>query len=220
MTELHVDSVEKSFGGNPLLTDVFLSCRIGEVVGLLGRNGSGKSTLFRIICGDVAATHRYVRVGSTVLTSTAKRSSMIWYLPQHYFIPEHLTVRTAIRLSCSDSNKAFLTDHELVIPYLNQRICNLSGGIRRLIEILISIYSPAQFILADEPYTGIAPVFRDLVSELIRAQRPQKGFILADHDYRRVLDISDRIVLLSQGGTREVKDKDDLMTWGYLSSPV
>ena len=53
MNNLHVDSVIKSFGTRQVLTDIYVSCTKGEIIGLLGRNGSGKSTLLKIIFGSL-----------------------------------------------------------------------------------------------------------------------------------------------------------------------
>jgi ABC-type multidrug transport system ATPase subunit len=58
---MQVDSVMKAFGTKQVLTDVFLTCDQGEIIGLLGRNGSGKSTLLKIIFGSLAADQKFVK---------------------------------------------------------------------------------------------------------------------------------------------------------------
>jgi lipopolysaccharide export system ATP-binding protein len=62
MSGLHVDSVRKDFGIRRVLNDVFLSCEVGEIVGLLGRNGSGKSSLLKIVFGSCAADYKFVSI--------------------------------------------------------------------------------------------------------------------------------------------------------------
>ena len=97
MSLLQVDSIRKSWNQTPLLTDVFLTCQTGEVVGLLGRNGSGKSTLFRIIYGDVSCESRFVKVDQTVLNSLAATRKHLNYLPEHPFLPGGLKVGDVLR---------------------------------------------------------------------------------------------------------------------------
>ena len=62
MCKLQVDSVDLSFDDRKILQDIYLDCKKGEVVGLLGRNGSGKSSLLKIIFGTLIATHKYVSI--------------------------------------------------------------------------------------------------------------------------------------------------------------
>ncbi len=58
MNNLHVDSVIKSYNLNQVLTDVYISCKKGEIIGLLGRNGTGKSTLLKIVFGSISAERK------------------------------------------------------------------------------------------------------------------------------------------------------------------
>jgi ABC-type sugar transport system ATPase subunit len=66
MQELSIDSVNQSFAEREVLSSVYLNCKIGEVVGLLGRNGSGKSTLLKIIFGSVKANFKYLNINNKV----------------------------------------------------------------------------------------------------------------------------------------------------------
>ncbi len=104
MGDLHVDSVIKSFGTRQVLTDIFISCKKGEIVGLLGRNGSGKSTLLKIIFGSMQADAKFVRIGNKLITGLCDNRKLINYLPQHSFIPNHLKVGTIISLFCDKLN--------------------------------------------------------------------------------------------------------------------
>ena len=119
MNELYVDSVVKSFNTHPVLTDIFISCKPGDIVGLLGRNGSGKSTLLKIIFGSTHADHKFIRVDGTVSTGIHPNNSRISYLPQHSFLPSHLTISTIVDLFCNRSEvssvKIMITWHPFSI---------------------------------------------------------------------------------------------------------
>ena len=105
MSELHVDSVCHSYTGKNILSDVFMSCKTGEVKGLLGRNGSGKSTLFKIIFGTEKPISKFVRVDDKIVKNIADGRSLINYLPQDNFLPNNIKVASLINLFLPRGNK-------------------------------------------------------------------------------------------------------------------
>jgi ABC-type multidrug transport system ATPase subunit len=220
MNGLHVDSVLKEFDSRQILTDIFISCKKGEIIGILGRNGSGKSTLLKIIFGSLQADRKFVKVDNKLVTSLYDNRKLINFLPQDHFLPNHVEIRNIINLFCNKTNAEILFRHELIMPLLSRRSRQLSGGEKRLVEIFIIIYSDAKFILIDEPFNGVAPVYKDEIKKLIISESAHKGFIVSDHDYRNVLDVATKIVLLYDGGTKTIKDADELRLFGYVPDSV
>lgn len=216
MNKLHVDSVIKSFDTKQVLTDVFISCQKGEIIGLLGRNGTGKSTLLKIIFGSIPADRKFVKIGNKISTGLFSNRKLIKYLPQDNFIPNHVKVKTIIDLFCDKNKAGIMKSHYLVLPLLNKKSKQLSGGEKRLLEILLMIYCDSAYTLIDEPFNGIAPVFKEEIKDLIKEQSAGKGFIITDHDYRNILDIATRIVIIYDGGTKQIKHKEELKYWGYI----
>jgi ABC-type multidrug transport system ATPase subunit len=213
---LHVDSVRKEFRGRQVLNDVFISCEPGEIVGLLGRNGSGKSTLLKIIFGSLSADNRFVSVDGKRLGSLYANRYTIGYLPQDSFLPMHIKIKSIIPCFCSPVNAAALLKHDLVKPWIDKKVTELSGGERRIIEVLLMINSDATYLMFDEPFNGIAPLHIDVLKELIKEGSKHKGFIITDHDYRNVIDISSRIILMDNGNTKKINALNDLVRFGYL----
>lgn len=78
------------------------------------------------------------------------------------------------------------------------------------------LYSKTQYIILDEPFNGVAPIYRDDIKSLIREASRSKGILLTDHDYRNVIDVSDRLLLLYDGGIKNIKDKHELVYYGYI----
>lgn len=216
MNCLYVDSVIKAFAARQVLTDVFLTCEQGEILGLLGRNGTGKSTLLKIIFGSLDADTKFVKVSGQQIGGVRAGLNHIKYLPQGEFLPNDIKVKDFITLFCEQNEKRYLFRHPLVASLLNTRIKNLSGGEKRLIEVIGMIHSSAKFVLLDEPFNGIAPIYRDEIKELIKNQLANKGFIITDHDYRNILDVATRIILIFDGGTKEIHHSEELTEWGYL----
>lgn len=212
---LEVDSVLKSFWQKKVLTDISLSCRSGEVIGLMGRNGSGKSTLLKIIFGTLQADNCFIRIDSCVYRSPYTTKGLVNYLPQDSFLPKHLTVEEVTKLFTPARSEEILKDPLLEIVR-KTRIGSLSGGECRFLEILLILDSGSKFILLDEPYNGLSPLMIDRVKTLIREKSSKSGIILTDHDYHNILDIASRILLLFDGGIKRIKTLEDLALWGYI----
>ncbi|RYG15221.1 MAG: hypothetical protein EOO07_15900 [Chitinophagaceae bacterium] len=98
----------------------------------------------------------------------------------------------------------------------DEKIGDLSGGNRRLVEALLMIYSDSQFILLDEPFSQLAPIVTEELKTHILNFKDEKGFIIADHYYEQILAISDRIVLIHNGSNYAINDELDLKRHGYL----
>ena len=93
----------------------------------------------------------------------------------------------------------------------------LSGGELRQLEMLMILYSKADFILLDEPFTHVTPVQADYFKGIIQKVAQTKGIIITDHQYEDVIDISDQIILLTNGCTKRINNIADLVTYNYLS---
>lgn len=214
---LEFDSLDLSFDGRKILSSIYMRSQQGEVVGLLGRNGSGKSSLMKVVFGVLDAEHKSIRVNDTPMLGDYNRKRIIAYLPQDNLIPSYLSLRTAFNLFKVDIDEV-LFDFPQAKEYINLRSYELSGGWIRLIEALLILYSPSPFCMLDEPFTGLMPVHIEELKLIIGKRKAKKGIIISDHMHRYVTDISDRLYLLSNGKTHEVKEKEQLVELGYLHS--
>jgi len=216
MEELYIDSVDHRYGDRQVLNGVYLTCKIGESVGLLGRNGSGKSTLLKIIFGSLSPHHKHMKINDEFVP-IGYLTNQISYLPQGFFIPHYLKIKSLIALYTNRYQEQ-LINVEIIRLNLEEQMGNLSGGNRRLVEVLLMIYSDAPFILLDEPFSQLAPLIADELKSHIQKFKAEKGFIITDHYYRQILEISDRIVLMHNGGNYAINHEDDLRLHGYLPS--
>jgi ABC-type multidrug transport system ATPase subunit len=216
MMGLHVDSVRKEIGGRTILNDVFLSCTSGEIVGILGRNGAGKTTLLKIVFGSLVADYKFVSVEEKRTGKLFSTRNLIQYLPQHKFLPSHVKISSIISCFCDKKQAALLMGNELIKPFLKKKTDQLSTGERRLVEISLFLFSNAKYILFDEPFNGIAPLYVEQIKDLIRKHGKDKGLIITGQDYRNIIELSSRLVLIKDGNTRMVKDLQELIDYGYL----
>jgi lipopolysaccharide export system ATP-binding protein len=214
MQELYIDSVNHRYGDNEILSSVYLSCKVGEVVGLLGRNGSGKSTLLKIIFGSIQPKFKHLKVDGE-LKLKGYLTHQISYLPQGYFIPHYLKIKDLIGLYIN-SYKEQILQLDVFKLNLNEPIGNLSGGNRRLVEALLIVYNDAKYVLLDEPFSQLAPSTANELKEHIFKLKSDKGFIITDHYYRQIMEVSSRIMLLHNGCNYTINNEDDLKLYNYL----
>ncbi|WP_409417618.1 ATP-binding cassette domain-containing protein [Flavobacterium sp. PS2] len=214
---LEIDSVKKSFGEKIILSDVYLQCETNDIIGLLGRNGSGKSTFLKIIFGVIPADFKFVRIDGDMKTKTRELMSEISYLSQDNFIPNVFSVKKAIRLSIAKERIDSFCNDEMIQVITDKKIAHLSGGELRYLEIKLVLENSSKFVLLDEPYNGLSPLMIEKVNQLIIMNSSKKGIIISDHNYRNVISISTRLVLIKDGKLNHLKDKNELIEKGYLS---
>ncbi|MNU15411.1 Lipopolysaccharide export system ATP-binding protein LptB [compost metagenome] len=219
MSKLHIDSITISFGEKDILKDIYLNCKTGNISGLLGRNGSGKSTLFQIVFGSIKADTQYIKFNNMILQNQFDRKNKIAYLPQYSFLPRNIKIKNLIKLFCDKENSAKISQSKLVQPFFYETPNTLSSGELRIVEVLLIIYSKAEFILLDEPFHSLSPKVVAEIKTIIK-QQTDKGFVISDHQYHDVLDISDDIFLLSDGHLKPIKDLTELKRFNYLPKNI
>lgn len=211
---LEVDSVFLEFGNRRILSDVYLKCETGKITGLLGRNGNGKTSLMNIIYGNLNPNSKSVRFDGITELNAFKKPKLLLYLPQFNFIPNQLSLKQIF----SDFNLVF-NAFEKSFPIFQSKykstFKSLSGGQRRIVELYLIIKSKTQFALLDEPFSHLSPIQIDEVKELILEEKANKGFLITDHMYQHVLDISDDIYVLTNGKTHHTKDLKEIEFLGY-----
>ena len=99
--------------------------------------------------------------------------------------------------------------------YHDAQVRELSSGEVRIAGIWLVLCSPSPFCILDEPFSFLAPVAVERIQDLICRQKSSKGIILSDHNYNALLEVSDEVLLLSDGYVHQVQDRSDLVRYGY-----
>ncbi len=214
---LEIDSVVKSFGLHDVLTDIYMKCQTGNIIGMLGRNGTGKSTLMKILFGTLQADRKFIRIDGKVYDQPYKAINEICYLPQDSFLPKYMSVEKAIELYLGKQQVASFLEDPILQQLNTSKISHLSGGELRYLEIKLLLHTDCKFILLDEPFNGVSPILVGEIKKLILKMSEFKGIILTDHDYRNVLDVANQFCLIYDGGIKRIDDKQELVRWGYIS---
>jgi ABC-type multidrug transport system ATPase subunit len=213
---LKTDSVHLEFDGRKILQDIYLDCRQGEVVGLLGRNGCGKSSLLRIIFGTLKPSYKHISINDKHIYK-GYDGGRVAYLPQHNYLPQNIKIESLAKTIIDEQFWDDFTAQSIWQNSKNKKAGELSGGELRQLETLMCIYSRADFILLDEPFTHVSPVQTEMFKGIIRKCAEVKGIIVTDHQYYNILDVADRIVLITDGSTKVIRSPDDLIRYGYIS---
>ncbi len=212
---LKVDSVELSYDGRKILQDIYLDCKPAEVVGLLGRNGCGKSSLLKIIFGSLNPSFKHISIDDRTIEKGYRHK--IGYLPQDHYLPDTSSIKQLAKLLVDPKVWNEFAEETIYKKYFQKKPNQLSGGEIRQLETLMILYSKANYILLDEPFIHLSPIQAEEFKEIIRKRSQQKGIIVTDHQYQNILDISSKIVLLSDGCTKHIKNRDELATFGYIN---
>lgn len=221
---IRTENLVKEYGKRRVVKGVNISVSAGEIVGLLGPNGAGKTTSFYMIVGLVQATSGKVFLNGKDITGMPmyKRArGGIGYLPQEASIFRKLTVYENIMAVAQtlDIPKKQLRDYsmnmleELNLSHLaDQKAFTLSGGERRRLEITRALTTRPDFLLMDEPFSGVDPISVAEVQDIVRGLKTRGiGVLITDHNVRETLSIVDRAYLICEGSVLREGSSDFLV---------
>jgi len=219
---LIVNKISKTFGKKPIVRDISLNVKQGEIVGLLGPNGAGKTTTFYIVVGLIKPDSGSIIIDKSDVSNLPiyLRSQMgISYLPQEASIFRGMNVEDNIMsiIEVTEKNKE---KHQIILENLlnefdishvrKSKSIVLSGGERRRLEIARTLASKPNYLLLDEPLTGIDPVSIEEIKIIInKLRRRNMGILITDHNVRETLKLVDRVYIVNEGAIFfEGKPKD------------
>src|SRR5574344_1416200 len=204
----------KIYGDRSVVNDVSFEVNKGEVVCLLGPNGAGKTTTFYMVVGLVKPNSGQVFLDGEEISSwpmNIRAKAGIGYLPQEASIFRKLNVEDNIKLVLEMNDKLSVNEQskkleELLDEFGIKKLrkasaISLSGGERRRCELARALAASPEFILLDEPFTGIDPIAIGEIKEHIRKLSEYKGLgvLITDHNPKATLSITDRAYIIFDG---------------------
>lgn len=209
---LEVKKVSSGYYNKPVLYDVSLSVREGEVVGLIGHNGAGKTTTLKTILGLIRADAGEVLFDDrSIGGAPAVRNvqSGIYLIPQERFTFPDLTVRENLMLGAHNVKDTKLRDRTLDEIYGlfsileargGQRAGTMSGGQQRVLSMAMAMMAQPRLVMVDEPSLGLAPRVVEEIGGIIQGMSRRKiGVLLVDQNIKQTLQISDRVYVMKNG---------------------
>ncbi|MCM8821966.1 MAG: LPS export ABC transporter ATP-binding protein [Candidatus Omnitrophica bacterium] len=209
---LEIKNIAKKLGGKQVLKDVSLYLGKNEITGLLGPNGAGKTTTFNIIMGFIIPDSGRVYLNGNDITNfpVYKRArSGMSYLFQEPAIFSRLTVIENLLIILEnfikEPEKQIETAKGLLnkmgIEHLSNRVAGtLSGGEKRRLEMARNLINNPEFLLLDEPFSGIDPkTVSEIKAMILELKNQNVGILITDHNVRDALSITDRAYLIYNG---------------------
>ncbi|MEM2910535.1 MAG: ABC transporter ATP-binding protein [Nitrososphaerota archaeon] len=197
-------------GGFHALKGITLSVKSGAVFSLLGKNGAGKTTFLRIMTTQLLPTSGTGRVlGYDIVEEAAEVRKRIAVVPQEskpmylLTVNEHvkyyLMMRGFSMLEASERARKVIDDLDLK-EYANTLCMKLSGGLKRKVLVAMAVATEADAIFLDEPTTGLDPIARRLVWDVInRAARSGRTIFLTTHNMGEAEAVADGFALINDG---------------------
>lgn len=231
---LFVNKIHKTIRRRVIINSVSMKIRPGEIVGLLGRNGAGKTSSFYVIAGLLQPNSGSVVLDGQDITRLPlyRRARLgLGYLPQESSVFRGLTVEENImsvlqfcvpRREKRQEHLEELLEEFSISSIRNSKGLTLSGGERRRVEIARCLASKPKYILFDEPFAGIDPIVaRDIRNLVHHLKRRNVGVLISDHNWREMLELVERVYVLSEGsmlaeGPSDQVVHDSNFVLGYL----
>ena len=203
---IQLANVNKRFGALHAVRDVSFEIQRGQVCGFLGPNGAGKSTTIRMIMSILLPDSGTIRV---LDGSALDAKDRIGYLPEERGVYRKMRVADFLRfiaklkgISRADADtriRAWLERVEL--PGVSQKRCEeLSKGMQQKLQFIASVLHAPPLLILDEPFSGLDPVNRRLLSSVVRQLKESGTTILfSTHQMEQAEDLCDQILLIHKG---------------------
>lgn len=207
MKMIEVDRLVKNYKEVEAVKGISFDVEEGAFFAFLGVNGAGKSTTINVLCTVLEKTSGSVKIGGYDLdTEREKIKSMIGIVFQNSVLDKQLTVRENLesRAAYYGLNKKEIKTRVSQISemlelgeILNRRYSRLSGGQRRRVDIARALINRPKLLFLDEPTTGLDPMTRVKVWEIIHRLRRDTGLtvFLTTHYMEETVDCDDVIIL-------------------------
>lgn len=225
----------------PILRDVNFEIRNivrpnqtqGQVISLVGRSGIGKTQLFKILSGLLQPKSGSVKIGDDLHHVKAGEVGIV---PQNYILFNHRSIEDNLKigLRASDAKTSDNDKKNIIADYaerfglkehLKKYPMQLSGGQRQRVSIIQQILTGNRFILLDEPFSGLDPIIKDKVVELLASislMNELNTLIIVSHDIENSLKISDSAFILANQEGKEgatITETIDLIEMGFAWNP-
>ena len=202
-----VSHVSKSYGRVKALDDVSFSVGKGEVFGLIGPDGAGKTSLYRILSTLLLADEGTATVdGFDVVRQMKDIRKRVGYMPGRFSLYQDLTVRENLEFFATlfgttvdkgyDSIKAIYSQIE---RFSNRKAGALSGGMKQKLALSCALVHQPSVLFLDEPTTGVDPVSRKELWEMLTMLKEREITIVASTPYLDEVRQCERVAFLSEG---------------------
>jgi phospholipid/cholesterol/gamma-HCH transport system ATP-binding protein len=228
-----IKNLHKRFGTNKVLQGVNLDIYPGETLVIIGRSGCGKSVLLKHIVGLLIPDEGYVKLKDKIINELNKRElyeirKNFGFLFQGSALFDSMTVEENVSLPLVESKNGFskneikkIVTEKLELVGLKNTLdikpAELSGGMKKRVALARALVTNPEYILYDEPTTGLDPIMSDSIDNLIKelSEKIKVTTVVVTHDMYSVKNVAAKVAMMHEGrihfyGTPEemLKSKD------------
>ena len=219
MNKIEVRNICKSYGKVKALDDVSLAVAEGEVFGLIGPDGAGKTSLFRILCSLLSPDSGSAVVdGFNVVSQMKQVRCRIGYMPGKFSLYQDLTVEENLQFFATlfgttidegyDSIRAVYSQIE---PFKDRKAGALSGGMKQKLALSCALIHSPSVLFLDEPTTGVDPVSRKELWEMLTLLKERGITIMVSTPYLDEVRQCNRVAFLDRGKIRGIGTPDHIL---------
>lgn len=220
MNAIEVNNISKHYGKVEALRNVSFSVEKGEVFGLIGPDGAGKTSMFRILCSLLLPNEGTAKVeGYDVVSQMKEIRKRVGYMPGRFSLYQDLTIEENLQFFATlfnttveenyDSIKGIYSQLE---PFRNRKAGALSGGMKQKLALCCALVHAPQILFLDEPTTGVDPVSRKELWEILAGLKEQNITIVASTPYLDEVRSCERVGFLYEGGIQGIGSPDEILT--------
>ena len=220
MQAIEVNNVCKSYGKQKALDDVSFTVSKGEIFGLIGPDGAGKTSMFRILCSLLLPEKGTAMVdGYDVVKQKTEIRKRVGYMPGKFSLYQDLTVEENLKFFATlfgttveegyDSIKAIYSQIE---RFKDRRAGALSGGMKQKLALSCALVHSPSVLFLDEPTTGVDPVSRKELWEMLAMLKERDITIVASTPYLDEVRCCERVAFLDHGKIRGIETPNQILT--------
>ena len=203
---IEIKNLSKNFGDLKALDDVSFEVKRGELFGVIGQNGAGKSTLFR------SMMNFYDHFAGEILYEGEPMADVplekIGFLPEERSLSPKKTIREEVKFFARLNQMRNLDEKTLQAYFdrfeikgsLDDKIKSLSKGNQQKVQLLASLIYKPEFLILDEPFSGLDPYNANLLMEIIKEINEEgTTIIFSSHNMENIEYLCDRLIMLRNG---------------------
>jgi len=226
---IEINNLHKSFAKNNVLRGVNLNIETGETIVIIGKSGCGKSVLLKHIVGLIMPDSGFIKVEDQTVNELSikdlyKLRKKFGFLFQGAALFDSMTVEENISLALVESNNNFnsaetskLVSEKLEMVGLpgteKLKPAELSGGMKKRVGLARALIANPDYILYDEPTTGLDPIMADSIDRLIKelTERLNVTSIVVTHDMYSVKNVANKVAMMDKGKIHFVGSQEELI---------
>lgn len=220
-TCIKVTSLTKDYGKGKGIFDFNFEVKKGEVFGLVGTNGSGKTTTIRHMMGFLKGNSGNVKINDlNSWSNAATLKKYIGYVPGQIDFPDVGTGSSFLKIQASLLGiKDFTYMNELIERFkidITAPLKTMSKGMKQKMALVVAFMAEPDIYLLDEPSTGLDPLMRDTLIDLILEQKAKgKTIFMSSHIFKELEDTCDRVMFIQDGHIVQQISREE-----YANNPI